>query len=110
MKILGLYNRHILVSVVTLLFLSSAAFVLLLFLGWWVRMMREGVAAEQFLEASPYFVIMAVPTVLPIAFVVAVSSVVSRVAFQNELLALSSSGVPLRSITVPLYFVAVLLS
>lgn len=89
---------------------ATVAFVLFLFLGYWVRVMRDGVVAERFLEAAPYFLIMAVPAVLPIAFIVATSGVISRAASQNELLVLSATGVPPSRITRPFYGIAFFLS
>jgi len=106
----GHYNRYIMKGMLASLLLATVAFVLFLFLGYWVRMMREGVLAERFLEAAPYFLMMAVPAVLPVAFVVAVSGVLSRAAAQNELLVMSASGLPLSRITRPLYGVALLMS
>jgi lipopolysaccharide export LptBFGC system permease protein LptF len=73
-------------------------------------MMREGVVAEQFLEAAPYFLALTVPSVVPLAFVVAVSAVISRAATQNELLALSAAGASSRSVTRVLYVLAILMS
>lgn len=108
--VFGHYNRYIMKSMLTSLLLATVAFVLFLFLAYWVRMMREGVLAERFLEAAPYFLMMAVPAVLPVAFVVAVSGVLSRAAAQNELLVMSASGLPLSRTTRPIYGIALLMS
>lgn len=90
---LDAYSRHTLLGVLRGTALAVVGFSLLMLLGWWVRMLQEGLCAGELLEGALWFLIFCGVMVVPAGVGLGVAQQVSRAAAGGELVALEAGGV-----------------
>lgn len=87
------YTRHTLFQVTKGAAIGLVAFSLLLLLGWWLRMLQEGLSGSELVESALWFLAMSGVMVVPAAVVVSVAQQVGRALNSGELVALEAGGV-----------------
>jgi len=87
------YSRYTLGEVAKGTGVALVAFSLLMLLGWWVRMLQEGLGASELVEGALWFMIASCVMVFPAAVVVGVAQQVGRAKEHGELVALEAGGV-----------------
>jgi len=90
---LDAYSRHTLLGVLRGVALAVVGFSLLMLLGWWVRMLQEGLCAGELLEGALWFLVFCGVMVVPAGIGLGVAQQVSRAVAGGELVALEAGGV-----------------
>ncbi len=102
--------RYVLGETLVAGFMAAVATVVLLLVGNTLKLLGKQVSILVIASALPYILLSLVVFVVPMAMLVGTVLVFGRMAMENELLAMSASGVPLRTVAAPVLAVGVCLA